>query len=83
MKYEPIVIFATPASKEALLKYKALFSAPDEVEAAQLGYDNFRNEELGDILEKLKPVNRIVAWTVAGMRWNLLCKELKEAKDVA
>lgn len=83
MKYEPIAIFATPASKDALLKYKALFSAPDEVEAAQLGYDNFDKEELGTLIEELPPAAGIVAWTVAGMRWNLLCKELKEAKNVA
>lgn len=76
---QPIGIFATPASREALLDYKSLFTV--EREAADIGFTHFRSEDLEERIKDLEPAHQIVAYTVAGMRWNLMCKELAEARN--
>lgn len=78
---QPVELFATPVSREALINYMNLFSVEEEQEAAQFGFANFNSEQLDVGIDKFSPAARIVALTVAGMRWNLYCKEVAEARN--
>ena len=79
--YKPVPIFATPESPEALNKYVDLFKIDDEISAAKLGYSLFKDHtelqvQLDKLEEEIKPSSELIAYTVAGMRWNLFCKEM-------
>lgn len=78
---QPVDIFATPENREALVSYIKRFSTKSEKEAALLGFNNFNSTSLGIRVDKLEPAERIVALTVAGMRWNLYCKEVNSVSQ--
>jgi len=77
---KPIALFATPSSRDALHNYMQLFTVEDEKAAADLGHDNFANPQLEGVIENLEPEQKLIALVVAGMRWNLMCKELEDAR---
>lgn len=78
---QPVPLFATPADGKALLDYMELFSG-DEREAAQIGFANFGNKNFDDVIVDMEPATKLVAIVVAGMRWNLYCKDHRSAQDV-
>jgi len=85
----PIALFATPDGMSALKDYMGLFAAERDIHAAQVGFD-YHEVILSNSWVKHKLFVRqhdiegdckIVAMTVAGMRWNLEAKLEKEASD--
>ena len=79
---KPIGLFETPDNEKALVKYIALFNGDDAL-AASLGYSYWKKLCTNSWIETEKlfvdniipKSSMIVAITVAGMKWNLTCKE--------